>query len=410
LRVLAVASPHNLNLGGPHASAKNSPKGTSVASSSSSRRDTNVAPARVAITSTATPEAATTTSETTAETPSTSTSSSAASGVVAVDDVLAPVSDDMVQLDMSVRNIVGQRNPMLMAAADQIFGAGGKKIRPAVVFLVSRATMQLHGTSEMNAKHRKLAEIIEMIHTASLVHDDVLDECDLRRGAATVNQKYGTRLAVLAGDFLFAQSSWFLANLDNLEVIKLISRVIADFADGEIAQASSLFDTSITVEQYVDKSFYKTASLIAASCRSAAALSDVSDEVKEACYEYGRALGIAFQIVDDVLDFTQSTETLGKPRGQDLASGNLTAPAIFALQRDAEADGQLLDIIDSEFMEEDSLERALGYVEEFGGLDAARKLAEEYAQKARDSLSVLPDSASKESLNLLVDYVLCRVY
>merc|ERR1712127_1172818 len=128
-------------------------------------------------------------------------------------------------------------------------------------------TMQLHGTSEMNAKHRKLAEITEMIHTASLVHDDVLDECDLRRGAATVNQKYGTRLAVLAGDFLFAQSSWFLANLDNLEVIKLISQVIADFANGEISQAANLFDCDVTLEQYMDKSFYKAASLIAASCR-----------------------------------------------------------------------------------------------------------------------------------------------
>merc|ERR1719502_397905 len=125
-----------------------------------------------------------------------------------------------------------------------------------------------------------------MIHTASLVHDDVLDDCELRRGNSTVHSLYGTRVAVLAGDFLFAQSSWFLANLNNLEVIKLISQVIADFANGEISQAASLFDTSITVEQYVDKSFYKTASLIAASCRSAAALSDVSDEVKEACYEY----------------------------------------------------------------------------------------------------------------------------
>merc|ERR1711968_307044 len=110
------------------------------------------------------------------------------------------------------------------------------------------------------SEHNRLAMISEMIHTASLVHDDVLDSAEIRRGETTVHGKFGTRVAVLAGDFLFAQSSWFLANLNNLEVIKLISQVIADFADGEIAQASSLFDVDITVEKYLDKSFYKTAS------------------------------------------------------------------------------------------------------------------------------------------------------
>jgi all-trans-nonaprenyl-diphosphate synthase len=151
-------------------------------------------------------------------------------------------------------------------------------------------------------------------------------------GKDTVNSLYGTRVAVLVGDYLFAQSSWYLANLDNLEVIKLISQVIADFANGEISQAASLFDTEVTLEQYLDKSFYKTASLIAASCRSSAVFSGVSTEVKEAMYAYGKHLGLAFQVVDDILDFTQTAEQLGKPQGQDLASGNLTAPAIFALE------------------------------------------------------------------------------
>merc|ERR1719482_590939 len=122
---------------------------------------------------------------------------------------------------------------------------------------------------DITERQRRLAEITEMIHTASLVHDDVLDDCDTRRGAETIHTLYGTRVAILAGDFLFAQSSWYLANLDNLEVIKLISQVTADFADGEIAQAASLYNLDLTVEEYLDKSFYKTASLIAASCRSA---------------------------------------------------------------------------------------------------------------------------------------------
>ncbi|KAG2439864.1 hypothetical protein HYH02_010495 [Chlamydomonas schloesseri] len=309
-------------------------------------------------------------------------------------------------MNTNLKNVVGNRHPMLMAAAEQIFGAGGKKLRPVIVFLVAHCTAQREGLTELTDKHRRLAEITEMIHTASLVHDDVLDECDIRRGKQTINSMYGTRVAVLAGDFLFAQSSWFLANLDNLEVIKLISQVIADFANGEISQAASLFDTDITLEQYLDKSFYKTASLIAASCRSAAVFSDSPVEVKEAMYAYGKHLGLAFQVVDDILDFTQTSEQLGKPQGQDLASGNLTAPVIFALRKSPE----LLDIISSEFVEDGSLERALQLVNETGGIEEARLLARQQADLALSALECLPEGASRRSLRLMVDYVLERIY
>jgi len=312
-------------------------------------------------------------------------------------------------MNTNLKNVVGNRHPMLMAAAEQIFGAGGKKLRPVIVFLVARATANLMKLPDITEKHRRLAEIVEMIHTASLVHDDVLDECDIRRGKQTINSLYGTRVAVLAGDFLFAQSSWFLANLDNLEVIKLISQVIADFANGEISQAASLFDTEITLEQYLDKSYYKTASLIAASCRSAAVFSDVSEDVKGCMYAYGKHLGLAFQVVDDILDFTQSTEQLGKPQGQDLASGNLTAPVIFALQHAGVKD-ELLAIIESEFVEEGSLGKALELVEAGGGIAAARALARKEADLALAALAPLEDCPAKRSLQLMVDYVLERIY
>ncbi|GAX84683.1 hypothetical protein CEUSTIGMA_g12104.t1 [Chlamydomonas eustigma] len=327
-------------------------------------------------------------------------------------EVLAPVATDMEEMRLNLKNVVGQRHPMLMAAAEQIFSAGGKRLRPAIVFLVAYATCQLAGNKSITDRHRRLAEIMEMIHTASLVHDDILDECDIRRGKATINSLYGTRVAVLAGDFLFAQSSWFLANLENIEVIKLISQVIADFANGEISQATSLFNTDITLQQYLDKSFYKTASLIAASCRSAAALSDSPEHVKAAMYEYGKHLGLAFQVVDDILDFTQSTEQLGKPQGQDLASGNLTAPAIFALasSEHSELSATLLSLIDSEFLEEGSLQQALKLVESTGGLSSAKALARQEADLALSALDVLPDGASKRSLVLMVDYVLDRIY
>lgn len=213
-------------------------------------------------------------------------------------------------------------------------------------------------------------------------------------------------MAVLAGDFLFAQSSWFLANLDNLEVIKLISQVIADFANGEISQAASLFDTDITMEEYMDKSFYKTASLIAASCKSAAVFSGCSAEMKNEMFEYGRHLGLAFQVVDDILDFTQTEEQLGKPQGQDLASGNLTAPVLFSL---TESD-ELREIIDSEFQEAGSLERAIEIIRETGGIDASFRLAREEADMALASLDCLPGSPYKHSLQMMVSYVLDRLY
>lgn len=322
-----------------------------------------------------------------------------------VERIMRPVVQDVDILNSNLRNVVGERHPMLMAAADQIFGAGGKKLRPAIVFLVARATMLINGTSDLTEKQKRLAEITEMIHTASLVHDDVLDDCDIRRGKTTVNSLYGTRVAVLAGDFLFAQASWGLANLENIEVIKLISQVIADFANGEITQATSLFDVDITMEKYLDKNFYKTASLIAASCKSATVFSDVSEDVKEAMYMYGKHMGQAYQIVDDILDFTQSTEQLGKPQGQDLRSGNLTAPAIFALQSEPE----LRDIIENEFTDDGSLERALVLVKESGGIDQAMELAREEAEKARGALACLPESPAKESLELMIDFSLQRL-
>ena len=326
-----------------------------------------------------------------------------------IKSIQAPVSKDMDICRKNLVDVVGKRHPLLRAAADQIFSAGGKRLRPLIVLLVARATYTMHGLDDLTDRHRRLAEITEMIHTASLVHDDVLDECDTRRGKDTVNCTHGTRVAVLVGDFLFAQSSWFLANLDNLEVIKLISQVIADFADGEISQAASLFDIDVTLDRYLEKSFFKTASLIAASCRGAAVFSNCTEEEKTAMYEYGKHLGLAFQVVDDILDFTQSSEKLGKPQGQDLATGNLTAPVLYALE-DKVVGKRLLELVRGKFKKAGSLEEALGLVEQGGGIVRARQLARDEADIALSQLEILPESAAKESMVAMVDYVLERLY
>ncbi|GFP78700.1 solanesyl diphosphate synthase 1 [Phtheirospermum japonicum] len=320
-------------------------------------------------------------------------------------DMFELVAEDLLTLNKNLQSIVGSENPVLMSAAEQIFGAGGKRMRPALVFLVSRATAEIAGLKELTKEHRRLAEIIEMIHTASLIHDDVLDESDMRRGKETVHQLYGTRVAVLAGDFMFAQSSWYLANLENLEVIKLISQVIKDFASGEIKQASSLFDCDVHMDEYLIKSYYKTASLIAASSKGASIFSGVSSDISEQMYQYGKNLGLSFQVVDDILDFTQSAEQLGKPAGSDLAKGNLTAPVIFALEKET----KLRDIIESEFCESGSLEEAIDIVKNCGGIDRARELASEIADRAVGNLKCLPQSLFRQSLELMVNYNLERI-
>uniref|UniRef100_A0A0E0BR73 all-trans-nonaprenyl-diphosphate synthase [geranyl-diphosphate specific] n=1 Tax=Oryza glumipatula TaxID=40148 RepID=A0A0E0BR73_9ORYZ len=322
-----------------------------------------------------------------------------------VSSLLEVVADDLLKLNNNLKSLVGAENPVLVSAAEQIFGAGGKRLRPALVFLVSRATAELAGLLELTTEHQRLAEIIEMIHTASLIHDDVIDDSGMRRGKETIHQLYGTRVAVLAGDFMFAQSSWFLANLENIEVIKLISQVIKDFASGEIKQASTLFDCDITLDDYLLKSYYKTASLIAASTRSAAIFSGVSTAICEQMYEYGRNLGLSFQVVDDILDFTQSAEQLGKPAGSDLAKGNLTAPVIFALQDEP----QLREIIDSEFSETDSLATAIELVHRSGGIKRAHELAREKGEIAIQSLQCLPRSEFRSTLENMVKYNLERI-
>ncbi|HYX15664.1 MAG TPA: solanesyl diphosphate synthase [Nostoc sp.] len=317
--------------------------------------------------------------------------------------LFTPVEADLRLLADNLKQLVGNRHPILFAAAEHLFGAGGKRIRPAIVLLISRATML---EQDITPRHRRLAEITEMIHTASLVHDDVVDESDVRRGVPTVHSLFGNRIAILAGDFLFAQSSWYLANLDNLEVVKLLSEVIMDLATGEIQQGLNRFDASISIETYLQKSYYKTASLIANSSKAAGLLSEVSRETVEHLYSYGRHFGIAFQIVDDILDFTSTTDTLGKPVGSDLKSGNLTAPVLFALAQKP----SLEVLIEREFAQEGDLEQALALIQDSQGIQQARELAAHHAKLAIEHLAVLPPSESHQALINIAEYTLSRLY
>ncbi|MBW4612068.1 MAG: solanesyl diphosphate synthase [Desmonostoc vinosum HA7617-LM4] len=317
--------------------------------------------------------------------------------------LFTPVEADLRILADNLKQLVENRHPKLFAAAEYLFGTGGKRIRPAIVLLISRATML---EQDITPRHRRLAEITEMIHTASLVHDDVVDESDMRRGVPTVHSLFGNRIAILAGDFLFAQSSWYLANLDNLEVVKLLSEVIMDLATGEIQQGMNRFHINVSIEDYLEKSYYKTASLIANSSKAAALLSEVSQETADHLYNYGRHFGIAFQIVDDILDFTSTTDTLGKPAGSDLKSGNLTAPVLFALEEKP----YLEALIERQFAQQGDLEQALALVQDSQGIQRARELAAYHTKLASEHLCDLSPSESHQALINIANYTLGRLY
>jgi all-trans-nonaprenyl-diphosphate synthase len=320
-----------------------------------------------------------------------------------VAELLQPVEADLEALLSDLRSLIGAGHPILQAAAEHLFSAGGKRLRPGIVLLISRA---LSPDGELSSRHRRLAEITEMIHTASLVHDDVVDEASTRRGVDTVHSRFNHRVAVLAGDFLVAQASWHLANLDDLEVVKLLSRVIMDLADGEVRQGLFRYDTGQSFETYLEKSYCKTASLIANSARAAGVLSSLPSSQLDALYRFGRQLGLAFQVVDDILDFTGSDQQLGKPAASDLASGYLTAPALYALEERP----SLAGLIDREFSEAGDLVQALDLVRGSSAIQRSRTLAESFANEARDALTWLPPSDSRSALLALPEYVLSRLY
>jgi len=315
-------------------------------------------------------------------------------------NIFSPIIEDLALLDKNLTMMVGARHPILYAAAEHLFQAGGKRIRPAIILLIAKAT-----SKNIKAEHRRLAEITEIIHTASLVHDDVIDECQTRRGVLTVHSTFNTKIAVLAGDFLFAQSSWYLANLNNLEVVKTISKVITDFAEGEVRQGVTHFDTTLSIDDYIEKSFYKTASLIAASCQSASILSNTNITTQHNFYLYGKHLGLAFQIIDDILDIIGCQDTLGKPPGSDLKNGNLTAPLFFALQEASE----LHPLVEREFQNKEDIQQAIKIIKQTNGIEKAKDLAKEHVQGALKALENENTSEALQTLRLISYYILNRI-
>lgn len=317
-------------------------------------------------------------------------------------NLLSYINNDLEQLNANLQNMITAKHPVLYSAAEHLFNAGGKRIRPTIVFIVAKATTN---QNTILPEHRRLAEITEIIHTASLVHDDIIDDCETRRGINTVHNMFNTKIAILAGDFLFAQSSWYLANLNNLEVVKTISKVITDFAEGEVRQGLTNFDSTISIDDYIEKSFYKTASLIAASCQGTAMLSKCHSNIQNDFYLYGKHIGLAFQIIDDILDIMSSSKILGKPAGSDLKNGNLTAPLIFALIEEP----QLHQVIDQECKNITEMNDIIYQIKKTKGIQKAKDLAQEHIQVAIDIIHKYNINTHNNKLILMGNYIVHRL-
>ena len=316
-------------------------------------------------------------------------------------DPFALMKDQLRPLDSSLRDLVGSDHPVLTRVAQHFFELAGKRFRPTIVLLASSAAM---GGEAANAHQRRLAEITEMIHAASLLHDDVIDLADTRRGAKAAHRIYGNKVAVLAGDFLLARASVLLSRLGDVKVVELLATVIEEMVQGELMQVKAMPHELLEFDHYLSKTYRKTAALISLSCEASARLGGHGEEVQQALQAYGRHLGIAYQVIDDLLDFTGSTDALGKPALSDMEQGLATAPTLFA----AEEFPEIVEIVQRRFEHDGDVATVSELVARSGGLRRSRELAISHAQHAADALGVLPPSLARDALLRLCFDVLNR--
>ncbi|XP_005805791.1 decaprenyl-diphosphate synthase subunit 1 [Xiphophorus maculatus] len=288
---------------------------------------------------------------------------------------------------------------------DYYFDGRGKAIRPIIVILMARA-MNIHSNraGDLLPGQRTIAMISEMIHTASLVHDDVIDGSDERRGKKSINDVWGERKAILAGDFILSAATMALARIGNSAVVKVVSQVIEDLVRGEFMQLGSKENENERFKHYLEKTYKKTASLMAHSCKAVSILVNSDPEVHEIAYQYGKNVGIAFQLVDDVLDFTSGAEQLGKPAAADLKLGLATGPVLFACQQFPELHAMIM----RRFSSKGDVDQAWQYVLQSDGVQQTTYLARRYCEEAIRQISRLRPSPERDALIRLTEIVLSR--
>ena len=302
----------------------------------------------------------------------------------------------------SILNNLGSNVPLVEKIAHHIVEGGGKRLRPLLVLLSANAA------GYKGEEHIPLAAVIEFIHTATLLHDDVVDNSDLRRGNATANAQWGNAPSVLVGDFLYSRSFQIMVEIGRMEIMQVISHATTIIAEGEVLQLLNQRNPDTSEESYLQVILGKTAMLFEAATEVGAILAESSAEDREALRLYGRHLGIAFQIIDDLLDYLSDSETMGKNVGDDLAEGKATLPLIHAMRVGSDDDRDLIrHAIRKGGL--DDLSPVLEIVQRNGSIDYSRLKAAEEIDKAKNAIATLPDTSFKETLNQIADLAIARV-
>jgi len=316
-------------------------------------------------------------------------------------EVLEFVQSDFSAVDSLINEQLASRVPLVEKIADYIVNSGGKRVRPLMVLLAS------HALGQCDEGAVKLAAIIEFLHTATLLHDDVVDTSDMRRGKPTSNAKWGNAPSVLVGDFLYSRSFQMLVELGNLKVMHILSGTTCIIAEGEVMQLTNVKNPNITEEQYYTVIQGKTAQLFEASTHGAAALLQAPEEVQEALRQYGKELGLAFQLIDDVLDYEGNADELGKNVGDDLAEGKPTLPLIHAM---ANADEEGRKLIRKAIRKGglENMDEVMEVVRSTKSMEYTRQAANDCVARAEQQLELLPDSAAKEALRALARIAVSR--
>ena len=314
---------------------------------------------------------------------------------------LALIAKDMQAMDLVIERRLKSDVPLVSQVSRYIIAAGGKRLRPALLLLMCGA-LGYSGEQRFN-----MAAVVEFIHTATLLHDDVVDESTLRRGRATANEAFGNPASVLVGDFLYSRAFQMMVDAGDMRIMQTLAEATNVIAEGEVLQLMNMNDASLSENNYLLVIRSKTAKLFEASARLAALLAKSSPAVEQNCADYGQALGTAFQVIDDVLDYDGDVQEMGKNLGDDLREGKATMPLIIAMQRAAPAERTLIEqAIATGGV--DHMQKIIEIVQKTGALTATRAAAAAEAQRALDALHNLPQNTYADALRQLASQLLDR--
>jgi len=322
-----------------------------------------------------------------------------------IEPMLALTAPGMNQVNQVILDRMQSEVPLIPALAGHLISGGGKRLRP----MLTLAGAELVGYS--GTRHHKLAAAVEFIHTATLLHDDVVDGSDLRRGKAAANIIYGNPATVLVGDFLFSRSFELMTEDGSLKVLKILSGASAIIAEGEVDQLTAQRKIDTSEQRYLHIIRAKTAALFAAASRIAAVVAECSDAQEQALDEYGRNLGVAFQLVDDALDYDSNAAAMGKDRGDDFREGKMTLPVILAYARGSEEEREFWKAAIGGFRTEDEdLEHAIALIDRHDAVADTKLRARHFAQRAIDALSIFPDSKARQAMTQAALFAVARGY